>query len=113
MHPINCKSSSIGLGIVSGTGNGLFTPGNNITREQIAVMFYRTMQAARPETKPAFPAGRDFSDRDAISSWALEAVLDMSFRGIISGVGDGRIDPQGIATREQAIALVKRLYENQ
>ncbi len=35
----------------------------------------------------------------------------MSSRGIISGVGGGRFDPQGTATREQAIALVKRVYE--
>ncbi len=33
------------LGIVSGVGNRMFAPKDMITREQIAVMFYRTIKA--------------------------------------------------------------------
>ena len=37
------------LGIVNGIGHGLF-PNNTATREEIVVMLYRTLKAARPNS---------------------------------------------------------------
>lgn len=99
------------LGIVSGIGGGKFAPNNQVTREQIAVMFHHTMQVAKPNLQVPNSSVPTFIDADKVSSWAREAVKDMSARGIISGVGGQRFDPKGNATREQGIALVKRVYE--
>ncbi len=99
------------LGIVSGVGEGRFAPHSQVTREQIAVMVHRTMTVAKPDMSvPSTPAPY-FSDASQIASWAKEAVEDMSSRGIIGGVGENNFAPQGDATREQGIALVKRVYE--
>jgi alpha-tubulin suppressor-like RCC1 family protein len=99
------------LGVVSGMGGGRFAPNDLITREQIAVMFYRITKLAKPGLKAPTSPPPDFMDSDQVSGWALAAVNDMSAREIISGVGKGKFDPKGNATREQAIALVKRVYD--
>lgn len=99
------------LGIVSGIADGEFAPDKEVTREQIAVMFHRCMQVARPNMQVPSTTVPTFSDTRQVANWAREAVTDMSSRGIITGMGDGRFAPQGNASREQGIALVKRVYE--
>lgn len=56
-------------------------------------------------------AGACFRDSGNISSWALTGVGYVSAKGIMSGVGDNRFDPQGKHTREQAIVTFARLLE--
>jgi hypothetical protein len=98
------------LGIVFGVSDTEFAPDANITREAIAVMFYRALEAVHPSlVAESFEV--TFADVDNISEWALEAIGFMSNKGIIGGVGDNMVAPQGNATREQAIALVSRTYE--
>lgn len=100
------------LGIVNGvnTAQTLFNPKANVSREQIAVMFYRTLQAVDSSLiKGSYFI--TFIDGNMISTWALDAIGFMNGNGIIGGVGGNRLDPKGPATREQGIALVKRTYE--
>lgn len=98
------------LGIVKGTGQGRFMPDSSITREEIAVMFFRTLSAADPSiTEGTFILG--FSDRAEISTWARNEVGFMSRNGIINGVGSNTFAPKMETPREQAIALVVRIYD--
>ena len=48
-----------------------------------------------------------FSDADSVSAYALNAVRWASSNGILSGI-NGRIEPQGTATRAQVAAMVAR-----
>jgi hypothetical protein len=97
------------LGIVSGMGGGLFAPNDTITREQIAVMYYRTLQTIDPNlVLGIYPVG--FDDKMEISNWAYDAVGFMNAKEILGGVGNNKVDPKGTATREQAIALTVRTY---
>ncbi len=97
------------LGIVSGMGGGLFAPNDTITREQIAVMYYRTLQSIDPNlVLGIYPVG--FDDKMEISNWAYDAVGFMNAKEILGGVGNNKVDPKGTATREQAIALTVRTY---
>ena len=95
-------------GIVSGYGNGLFGPDDNITREQLAVMLWRYAGS---------PAATDrelhFSDANQASSWALDALRWAVENGIISGKGGGILDPTGPATRAEAAEILKNFLENQ
>ncbi len=82
------------------------TDGSNamgdITREQLATMLWRN--AGSPI------AGGDlsrFSDADSVSAYALNAVRWAASNGILSGI-NGRIEPQGTATRAQVAAMVAR-----
>ena len=97
------------LGIVSGIGEGKFAPNNTITREEIAVMFFRTIKLLNPKLESNnFKLG--FNDGDFISSWAKEAVSYMGNKKIINGIGNNNFGPKGTATREQAMALTLRIF---
>ncbi len=99
------------LGIVQGKGEGMFEPDSTVTRQEISVMLYRTLQAAKPEYKYWDSYGNIFADHNNISSWAREAVGYLYGAGIINGVGDSRFNPGGEASREEAIVLAVRMYE--
>lgn len=97
------------LGIVQGMSATTFAPNATITREQIAVMFYRTLQKAGVNVRAGMAV--NYTDKNAVSSWATDAVGFMSSEGIIGGVGNNMLNPKGTATKEQAIALVVRTFE--
>lgn len=103
--------TAYGLGIVLGKGEGQFQPNNTVTREEISVMLYRTLRAAKPEYDYSNTAGYNFSDQNEISPWAKEAVGYLYGIGVINGVGDSRFNPGGETTREQAIVFAVRMYE--
>jgi surface protein len=112
---INVKKMGY-LGVVIGVGNGNFAPNDAVTREQAAVMLSRLTDAIGLPLPPWISEFQLFSaERDIISSWALESVLEMYKAGVMIGVGDirfaPRFDPHGTFTREQSIITVLRLFE--
>jgi len=52
-----------------------------------------------------------FTKADTASGYALDALRWAVEKGIISGYGDGRLDPQGQATCVQAAAMLQRYLE--
>ena len=73
----------------------------NITREELATMLY--LFAGAPET-----AGNlgDFTDADSVSDVAEAAMKWAVENGIINGMGDGTLNPQGEATRAQLAKIL-------
>jgi len=65
------------LGIVSGVGSGRFAPEDTITREQIAVMFTRVLDALdmNPIVSMEYV---QFTDEDEISEWAKSSIQLMN-----------------------------------
>ncbi len=86
-------------GVTDGTD-----PMGDITREQLATMLWRN--AGRPAPGAAADLSR-FSDSGTVSEYAQTAVRWAASVGILNG-SDGRIDPQGTATRAQVAAMVAR-----
>lgn len=75
----------------------------DITREQLVTMLYRYAKAEAAEgTLDAF------TDADDVSEYAVEAMEWAVAAGIITGMDDGRVAPQGFATRAQAAAIFMR-----
>ena len=95
-------------GIVGGYGNGTFGPNDPITREQLAVMLWRYSGSPAASSKELY-----FNDTDEISGFALEALRWAVENGILNGYGDGRLGPQGQATRAQVAQMLKNFIENQ
>lgn len=89
--------------IEKGVSDGTF-PGNSITREQLATMLWRA--AGSPEAKGALT---NFNDAASVSSWATQAMTWAVEQGLISGMGDGALAPQGNATRAQ-LAVILTAY---
>ena len=54
-----------------------------------------------------------FNDTDEISGYALEALRWAVENGILNGYGDGRLGPQGQATRAQVAQMLKNFIESQ
>lgn len=100
------------LGIVNGVGDGSkFAPGNFITRQEISVMLYRTLKAAKPSYNYSISSGHIFADHAAISSWAREAVSYLYGIEVINGAEENLFCPLENTTREQAMILADRMYE--
>lgn len=98
-------------GIVNGIGNGLFGPNNNITREQIAVILYNYTKFNKIELVNGDDL-RMFIDKSEVSDWAIDGVQWAVAEKLISGKGDGILDPKGNATRAEIATILKRYIEN-
>ena len=78
-----------------------------ITREQMVTMLYR--YAGSPVTGGM--AVSEFTDGASVSDYATDAVTWALSEGILTGMGDGILAPQGTATRAQAAAMLMRFVE--
>jgi len=99
------------LGIVKGVGEGKFAPDDFITRQDINVMIYRTLKAAKPQYDYSNISKHIFADHNNISPWAKEAVAYLYGIEVTNGVGENLFSPWDYTSREQAISLIKRTYD--
>ncbi len=101
------------LGIVNGVDmeKGIFAPDAPVNREQIAAMIVRALKKIMPEldtTKAEFT--ENFHDKNEVSTWAYDSLKFLNNNGIFKGAS-GYILPKANTTREQGIALVKRVFD--
>lgn len=92
-------------GIVSGLGGGKFGPENSVTREQAATMLYNYAKRTGNDTSYSSSVYNSFPDTSAVSSYAVEPLKWATSQGIING-SDGKLNPQGTATRAQIAAIL-------
>ncbi len=100
------------LGIVSGTGNNSFSPNNNITRQEAAVMLSELANVLSVKSKEKIPK---FIDEGYFASWAKDAIYNIASvksgdTYIMTGTEPQKFSPWMNYTREQAIATMLRLY---
>lgn len=89
---------AISEGVSDGT-----EPNALITREQLATMLWR--YAGEPEGNSTLDG---FTDSGSVSYWAYDALVWAVENGIVTGMGDGILAPQGTATRAQAATMFMR-----
>ncbi|HNR04434.1 MAG TPA: S-layer homology domain-containing protein [Bacillota bacterium] len=99
------------LQIVMGIGNGQFAPHNKITRQEICVMIMRALDAAIPEVDRSTASVFPFADKNNIAPWAMDSVKFCYKNNIMKGISETEIAPLADITREQAIVLLKRTFE--
>ncbi len=95
-------------GIISGKGNGLFAPQDNLTRAEAASILYRVARyngMSIPEYE-----GSPFEDDAEIPTWAKEYIYFAVSAKIMSGTGNG-FSPLTTYTAEQAVSTIERLYK--
>ena len=92
-------------GVVSGTGDGNFSPNAAITREQLAatLMNYSAWKGEDVSARADLSA---YSDQP--STWAEETMSWAVAEGLIFGVTNTELQPQGNATRAQVAAILQR-----
>jgi len=98
-------------GIVTGTSEVTFAPTGAVTREQMATFLYRYARYMGYDVTAAADLSA-FPDEAKVGSWAKDALAWANAEGLITGAkgGDGvtRLDPQGMATREQVATILMR-----
>lgn len=96
--------------VASGYGNGFFGAGDNITRQDMAVMAFKAKIAAGYEFDTTAEI-TDFADKAQIADYALNAVACMCEAEIINGVGENKFAPNAFATRAQAAKIIYLLMK--
>ena len=99
-------------GIVKGYDTGAFGPEDSVTREQLAAILYRYAQAKGYDTTQGGMAVREFSDSASISDWAQTAMSWAVNAQVLSGKGNGVLDPQGTATRAEVAQMLMNFGEH-
>ena len=89
--------------VAAGVGEDAFAPDLPATREELVSMLWRC--AGAEEGSADLTA---FTDHDAVSAGAAEAVRWAVGAGILNGKDGGRLDPSGTATRAEVAALLQR-----
>lgn len=97
-------------GIVNGYDENTFAPNDNITREQIAAIMERYADFKGADTTQTGDLSQ-FTDEADISDWARDNVSWAVGAGLISGKGDGILDPLGNATRAEVAAILQRFLK--
>lgn len=87
--------------LFAGTSDTTFEPNARLTRAMIVMILYRL------EGEPAAAAESAFTDVRS-GAWYAGAIGWAAGSGIVNGVGGGRFDPNGLATREQTAAILYR-----
>ena len=97
-------------GIVNGVSDTQFAPGDDITREQLAVILYRyaTYQGYDVSQRADLSG---FVDAGTISTYAQEALSWANAQGLVLGFEDDSLRPQGTATRAQIAAVLMRFCQ--
>lgn len=103
-----CKDAIVwgyNAGVVMGYDDNTFRTDECVTREQLAAFVYRYANdgtAASGKTSA-------FTDGSLVSDYAVPAMNWCINKGVIIGMGDGTLYPQGGSTRAQFAAMISRL----
>lgn len=102
------------LGIVNGRSETEFVPDGEITREEMAKLLINTLKASeinlvtlKSEADELFST---YTDAETVSPWAVSETATALKYSVISGISDTLLAPGLGATREQAIAMLNRVY---
>ena len=94
-------------GIVNGVSDDMFGTGQNITRQDLAVMAYNA--ALKNGVEFNTEDVQKFSDDDKISDYAKTAVYALKSQNIVNGIDGKNFAPQDTATRAEAAKILYAL----
>ena len=100
--------------IVSGTGDGKFAPDRTITRQEAITIFHRYCTGGKETGSDPDKVLKDFSDRNSVVGFAVNAFTWAVETGIVEGSGSGSsktLNPTGALNRAQAAVLLQRCAE--
>ncbi len=96
-------------GLVRGYEDGGFHPDQPVSRQELALIFYRYLLHCDVLLSKGDISG--FQDADAIPAWAAQAVGELSASGLLQGDAKGNFAPTAVASRAQAALLLLRCVD--
>lgn len=97
------------LGLVQGYADNSFMPNGIITRQEMAVMIERALEAT--DTKIEVEADQHlakFADGEGIKGWAKNAIAKNVSADIFKGDSQGKFNPNAATTRAEAAMILLR-----
>ncbi len=98
-------------GITGGKPDGTFGVNENISRQDLAVMLYTYAKIKNYDLTKNDNALDNFDDKGKVSNYAKDAMKWAVTQGVISGKGNGKVDPIGNATRAECATMIMKLIE--
>ena len=98
-------------GIIQGKADGSFGIGEKITRQDMAVMLARAIEASGKNISEGEKV--TFADESAFADYAVDAINKLQAGGIISGVGNEKFAPADMANRAQAAQIIYNLFSKE
>lgn len=95
----NCK-------LINGIGDNIYGAGENITRQDIAVLCSRLLTKADEPLKDEIV---NFADKSEVSDYAVKAVDKMAYLGLMVGNENLEFSPREYATRAETAVILQRL----
>ncbi|WHH57375.1 S-layer homology domain-containing protein [Petroclostridium sp. X23] len=96
-------------GIITGTSNGFFSPGDPLTRAQAITILIRALGFENKAPTPGYYTS--FSDDRKIPEWAKDCIYVASEFGLVTGDEYNNINPNKVMTRAEASAMLVRFLE--
>ena len=102
---------AVDQGIIKGYSDGTFRPNDNITRDSMALMFYRA--AGTPPVTDAQINALTFKDIAGCSANVKKAIAWAVSAGIVGGYtdGSGNFGPRDMSLRSQVAIMLYRFYK--
>ncbi len=91
-------------GIIKGTSANSFSPANNITRADFALLLVRAFNLSSDNTE-------NFADVSANDYFATELAIARN-NGIVGGIGENKFAPRNTITRQDMMVIVYRALRN-
>ncbi len=90
-------------GIIKGTSEITYSPANNITRADFALLLVRAFELSSDSTE-------NFADVSASDYFATELAIARN-TGLVNGIGDNKYAPRNTITRQDMMVIVYRALE--
>lgn len=112
------------MNLISGRGNGIFAPDESVSRQDLCVILDSVREQCEVDKPDTTVSASSFPDGGEVRDYAVSATETMLSTGIIKGVEATVSDdpeqagetvtllqPQGTATREQALIMASRFLD--
>lgn len=98
------------LSLANGSGNNMFNPNEQISRQDMIVLAARAMRMVNKLKSAGNGTDLDkFTDHSEVADYAVGEVAAMTGEGLVTG-SNNAINPLGNATRAEAAVLIYRMY---
>jgi len=98
-------------GIVTGQTATTFGTGDPVTRQDFAVLAHRLASLMGADINVPSGFTLQFTDADAIGSWAQDALTWAVYAGLFTGTDEGLLNPWNTAIRAEAAAILTRYVQ--
>lgn len=95
---------AVNMGLMNGMGNNCFAPDTQMSRAMLVTVLWR--YAGSPEK------GENLFSDVKNGQWYTNAIAWAAENGVVTGVGNGKFDPEGTVTREQLAVVLYRYSQS-